>query len=334
MRHAVGTLLASLGLVMLSGVVTVAEAPPAMKVPADAEQAKACQRDWAKYHGLPLETKNSLGMEFLLIPPGEFQMGSPADEAGRLGDSEGPVDVTLTNAFYLAKCEVTQQVYQTVTGKNPSWFRPDGFGKELVVGLETAQFPVENVNCLQAAEFCKQLTALEHKNGTLSVDWVYRLPTEAQWEYACRAGTETPWHTGRELTFEFANIGGHSKLPGTLNRTTTVGRYPPNAWGLHDMHGNVAEWCNDGLSRKLPGGRNPFTAPLVDFPPQAAGFVAAQRPTYQRLHRGGWFGTSADYCRSACRLTDSPLNAGNTRGLRVARNYVGGDSLPAANGSR
>lgn len=321
------------GLSLLCGIATAAEVPSPVDCPVTAELAQTAQRDWAKHHGLPVEMKNSLEMEFLLIPPGRFTMRSPIFEPGQ-PESEASVDVTLTNAFYLARHEVTQHSYQTVMGKNPSWFCSNGPGKERVLGMDTARFPVDNVNCLEAADFCKKLTTLEYENGKLPQDWVYRLPTEAQWEYACRAGTESPWNTGREPTPATANLGGYVKLSGALQRTTTVGSYPPNAWGLHDMHGNVQEWCNDGHSAKLPGGKDPFTPPLVNFPPRAAGFVAAQRPAYYRMYRGGGWGSAPATCRSGNRSTDSPLNAGNMAGFRVARVYVGAASLPAADAPR
>lgn len=193
----------------------------------------------------PKEITNSIGMKLVLIPAGEFQMGSPDSEEGRQ-DNEGPVHrVRITRPFHMGQFEVTQAEYERVMGTNPSKFSENGFSNR-VSGMDTSRFPVDCVSWDDAQEFCRKLSVLE-KNRAVR----YRLPTEAEWEYACRAGTTTPFHCGRELTGRDANVNG--KFPsGTteegpfLERTTTVGSYKPNAFGLYDMHGNVLEWCVDG----------------------------------------------------------------------------------------
>ena len=166
---------------------------------------------------------NDLGMEFRLIPPGTFQMGS-----NRLGGLERPVhEVTITKAFYLGVFEVTQEQWEAVMGTNPSYFKDP-------------KRPVENVSWHDAQGFCRKLS--EREGGE------YRLPTEAEWEYGCRAGTTTAYYWGDEFDGDYAwcedNSGGTSH---------PVGSRKPNVWGLHDMAGNVYEWCADTFSRYASG---------------------------------------------------------------------------------
>jgi formylglycine-generating enzyme required for sulfatase activity len=206
----------------------------------------------------PLAITNSIGMRLLLLRPGQFRMGSPESEAERY-DREGPPRlVRINRGLLIAAYPVTQEQYFQVMGSNPSWFSPSGGGREKVlrrtlgffarVGLlETRRFPVESVSWHDAMEFCRRLSELpeEKKEGR-----VYRLPTEAEWEYACRAGTETPFHCGLSLSSLQANFDGSLPYGGAekgpfLERTSEVGSYPPNVWGLYDLHGNVWEWCLD-----------------------------------------------------------------------------------------
>jgi formylglycine-generating enzyme required for sulfatase activity/predicted Ser/Thr protein kinase len=188
------------------------------------------------------EFVNSVGMKMRRIPAGTFQMGSPESEIGRdRNESLHAVDV---RPFCIGVYEVTQDEYQRVMGENPSWFAPDGEGASKVAGLETDRFPVECVSWNDAAAFCRKLSEMP---GEKTTGRVYHLPTEEQWEYACRAGTETAFHTGNGLSTSQANFDGG--IPGgadSLRRTATVGSCTPNAWGLYDMHGNVWEWCQDG----------------------------------------------------------------------------------------
>ncbi len=194
------------------------------------------------------EITNSIGMKLALIQKGEFTMGSPKDEKDHDKDEEQR-SVTIPKAFYMGVYEVTQEEYLKVMGENPSYFTPLAKIKAQV-GKDTSKFPVENVTCLQAKEFCDKLTALAKEKGR-----VYRLPTEAEWEYACRAGTKSATHYGDTLSSKQANFDGTYPYNGAdkgpyLGRTAPVGSYKPNAWGLHDMHGNVWEWCDDKYSPK------------------------------------------------------------------------------------
>jgi formylglycine-generating enzyme required for sulfatase activity len=178
---------------------------------------------------------NSLGMQLVPIEPGEFLMGSPADEPLGNAMEELIHPVEITRPFLIGAHEVTQSEYVAVAGRNPSVFVGD-------------DLPVEHVSWADAAAFCKALGELpaEREAGRR-----YRLPTEAEWEYCCRAGAATPYHTGRRLLPSQARYAFCNR--GEPKQTVSVGSYPPNAWGLHDMHGNVWEWTNDWFSATYYG---------------------------------------------------------------------------------
>jgi formylglycine-generating enzyme required for sulfatase activity len=258
----------------------------------------------------PQAIENSIGMKLVLIPPGKFTMGSPKDEKKRNKDEEQR-EAEIKQAFHLGVHEVTQEQFEKVMGFNPSyfsarasgktgadyeiWSKPGG-GKEKVRELgNTNDFPVENVSWDEAVEFCYNLSALpaECKAGR-----TYRLPSEAEWEYACRAGASSTqvFQVGKSLSSEQANFrgtmpfGGAAKGP-WLERTCKVGSYQPNAFGLNDMHGNVWEWCMD--SYEYEGDR---------------GF---------RVRRGGSWGEGAEQCRSAIRLRRAPDDHRWNLGFRV-----------------
>lgn len=231
---------------------------------------------------LAKEIQNSIGMRFKLIRAGEFSMGSPEWEKGRQ-PNELQRDVAISKSFYLGIYEVTQAEYQAVMEENPSHFSQAGEGADKVAGVPTDRFPVERVSFDDAQEFCRRLSSREE--GT-----IYRLPTEEEWEYACRAGSETAFNTGKSLTREQANIS-----PG-IGCTARVGTYRPNAFGLYDMHGNVGEWCQPDSQRQKENG-----------PETTVGAV-----------RGGGGTNEAAVCRSAHREYKSEYSD-NSVGFRVVR---------------
>jgi formylglycine-generating enzyme len=237
------------------------------------------------------------GIPFCWCPPGTFVMGSPPDEPERRPD-ETQVQVTLTKGFWMAKYETTQGHWKRVMGDLPG-----PLTTELPAGDD---FPVGNLNFAEAEAFCAKLTKLGRQSGDLPKDWEFRLPTEAQWEYACRAGTTTATAFGNNLSSKQANFKGkpyNGAEPGpSLGRAAKVGSYPANAWGLHDMHGNTFEWCRDWYHPKLPGGVDPDL------------YLAKAS---SRVRRGGCWGDEGWPCRSAFRLRFEPERRYDHIGFRV-----------------
>jgi formylglycine-generating enzyme required for sulfatase activity len=230
-------------------------------------------------------------------------MGSPPDEPERRSD-EGQVEVTLTKGFWMGKFEVTQGRWQRVMGEFPHQ-HPAGEGDD---------FPVVEVNYGEAEAFCRKLTELARQTGDLPEGWEFRLPTEAQWEYACRAGTTTATSFGDQLSNKQANFQGRpyngaEKGP-ALNRATPVGSYPANPWGLHDMHGNVCEWCRDWYHSKLPGGDDPDLSSVKG--------TRNRDGTFSRVRRGGAWCDDGWPNRSAFRQRFEPERRSNHIGFRVA----------------
>jgi formylglycine-generating enzyme required for sulfatase activity len=267
----------------------------------------------------PLERiTNSLKMELRLITAGVFQMGSPQTEPER-HLCEGPRHkVHITKAFYLGVFPVTQRAYKAVMGKNPAFFTERAGGGP--------DHPVEHVSWWDAVKFCEKLSILpeEQREGR-----AYRLPTEAEWEYACRAGESTIFHFDDALTStqanfdgnfpyggagprsvlqrlgEFLGFGGNRNRGPFLQRTSKVSTYAPNAWGLYDMHGNVWEWCADYFTGE------PYS-PRPQHDPQGPAQGEA------RVVRGGsWYVVAAD-CRAAARLGATPDERHSDLGFRVA----------------
>ncbi len=241
------------------------------------------------------EAREIEGLALCWCPPGRFRMGSPPDESERR-PGEDPVEVTLTRGFWIGKHEVTQGLWKRVMGAFPGSLDA-GAGDD---------FPVYEINHSEAQAFCQALSVRSHASGALPRDWEFRLPTEAQWEYACRAGTTTAMAFGdtlsrRQANFEGKSYGGAEGGP-SLKRTAKVGSYPANAWGLHDMHGNVFEWCRDWRRAWLPGG--------VD--PEASWF-----PGRSRIRRGGCWADEGWPCRSAFRLGFEPERRHSHIGFRV-----------------
>jgi formylglycine-generating enzyme required for sulfatase activity/tetratricopeptide (TPR) repeat protein len=224
---------------------------------------------------------NSIGMKFVPIPAGEFLMGSPEDCP--LGDPEEEFqhEVRITKPFLLGMCQVTQAQYEKVTGENPSFFN----GPDL---------PVEHLTWNEARRFCELLTASPEE---LAAKRHYRLPTEAEWEYACRAGTATTFNTGDTLEIDHARFA--TKRRSSPKPIAPVGSYPPNAWGLYDMHGNVWEWTSDWFSADY------FReSPLLDPQGPATG-------THHTL-RGGSASVEAHECRCAIRGEAGPVDGPET----------------------
>jgi formylglycine-generating enzyme required for sulfatase activity len=229
-----------------------------------------------------------LALTLLWVKPGEFTMGSPPDEPNRNKAEGRPRRVTLTTGFWLGKTEVTQSQYEAVDGANPSRFTDAG-----------KDAPVERVSWLDAMAWCKKLTARERGAGRLPKGYAYTLPTEAQWEYACRAGTIGDYAGNPDA------MAWHDRNSGET--THLVGRKEPNAWGFHDMSGNVLEWCLDWYG---------------DYPRGAETDPAGPDSGYFRMARGGSWRMKIEVGRSAARAGGSPARRDYTLGFRLALTAV------------
>jgi formylglycine-generating enzyme required for sulfatase activity len=233
------------------------------------------------------EIENAIGMKLVRIEPGKFAMGSPPDEKEREPVEESHA-VEITQPFYLGKFEVTQDEFMKIMNSNPSKFKGD-------------KLPVESISWDEAKEFCAKLS---EKDGR-----TYTLPTEAEWEYACRAGGKTPFSFGDTIATDQANYNGNfiynGGKPGEFReKTTDVGTFKPNAWGLYDMHGNVAEWCEDRYGKdyyKAGAAKDPQGFPFGEF----------------RCVRGGSWIIGPASCRSAFRFNEQPNRGDETLGFRV-----------------
>jgi formylglycine-generating enzyme required for sulfatase activity len=253
------------------------------------------------------EITNSIGMRLRLIPAGRFFMGSTNAE-DRPDDETPKHEVEISTPFYLGVYEVTQGQYERVQGKNPSHFSGSGDGSSAVRNLAgTGDLPVESVTWGEAVGFCRRLGAMP---GEIAAGREYRLPTEAEWEYACRAGTRTAFHFGAALSSTRANFNGRFPEGGAaegpyLGRPAPVGSYAPNAFGLFDMHGNVDEWCQDRY-----GERYYAAGPARDPPGPDQG--------ERRVTRGGSYASLGRCCRSAYRDNALPAARFPGTGFRVA----------------
>jgi formylglycine-generating enzyme required for sulfatase activity len=227
---------------------------------------------------------NNFGMEFIWIPPGEFFMGSPSNENEREpeGCDETLHRVTLSRGFYMGKNLVTQEQWRAVMGDNPSEFKGE------------THLPVEFVNWEDCQRFISKLRLCD---GT-----PYRLPTEAEWEYSCRAGTVTRYHFGDSITPHQANFADFENRANSTWRTSPVGAFAPNSWGLNDMHGNLWQWCHDWF------GDYPRTAVIDPKGPQLG---------IQRIQRGGSWDRDATCSRSAMRRPVPPGLSSASGGCRV-----------------
>jgi len=244
------------------------------------------------------------GVKLCWCPPGQFRMGSPRGEPERRPGEE-QVDVTLSKGFWIGKFEVTQSQWKRVVGE---------FSGQFTAG-EGGNFPVYTINFAEAEGFCQKLTDRAHESGDLPKEWEFRLPTEAQWEYACRAGTTTATSFGDKLSSKQANFQGKpyngAEEGPSLKRTARVGSYPANPWGLHDMHGNVFEWCRDWYHLKLPGGVDP------DLYSAKSSASKSGNGDISRVRRGGCWADEGWPCRSAFRLRFEPERRHDHIGFRV-----------------
>ena len=311
-----------------------ADAPPPAIAPFNAEQAKQHQAAWAKYLGVPVEYTNSLGMKFRLIPPGEFLMGSSPEEIEaalkemensndkewrkhweECVKSEGPQhSVILTQPTYLGIHEVTQADFEKAVGSNPALFKKNALHMEKVEGLDTSKHPLEGVSWNDAIEFCAKLSQQEKLNPwyfragesvTRLAGTGYQLPTEAQWEFACRAGATTKFWFG-DQSMDLAKASWFRSNSG--NRPHPVGELKENSFGLFDVHGNVSEWMQDGWELNY---YDQFAnKPAID--PDGAPQVGTRR-----VIRGGAWDSRAYQCRAAFRNSPDTASAYSI-GFRVS----------------
>ncbi len=232
---------------------------------------------------------NNMGMKFVFIPSGSFSMGSPDNELLRKKD-EIQHNVVLKKGFYLQTTEVTQQQWQDVMGNNPSFFQDCG-----------SHCPVENISWTDAQQFIQKLNERDTHN-------TYRLPTEAEWEYACRAGTTTRYSWGDEADCHKANFGNsplsQECTQSSPGKPSPVGSYQANPWGLYDMHGNVWEWCSDWYG--------PYPVTRVTDP------CGVPHGTH-RVVRGGAYFDPGESCRTANRCWDPPNYRVQDIGFRLVR---------------
>jgi formylglycine-generating enzyme required for sulfatase activity len=275
--------------------------PPAAALPASIPQAASAPRSVIPVQPPP---QHSIPENFVRIQGGTFAMGSPASEFGRDHD-EVRHQVTVSS-FYISQYEVTQAEYQAVMGTNPSKFRGDNL-------------PVENVSWFDAVNYCNERSRREGLTPAYRVDGEnvsrnrgaagFRLPTEAEWEYACLAGANTPFSTGNTITTDQANYNGdpyNNSPKGTYReKPMAVGSFAPNAWGLYDMHGNVGEWCWDWYESYSAGDQTDPVGPPF--------------PSMYRVTRGGSWLNSAQNLRAAYRNNLVPSNRSSFMGFRLVR---------------
>ena len=232
-------------------------------------------------------TVPELNLKMIWVPAGKFMMGSPKSEPGHQTEEENLHQVIISRGFWVGQFEITQSQYEMMMGENPS----------IIVD---PRMPVQKVSWENAMEFCKELTSREMQEDRLPEHWIFNLPTEAQWEYACRADISGPFHFGYE-TDELAdyawfheNSSGSPK-PGGLKK--------PNSWGIHDMHGNLGEWCFDWYGKVYPpdGSVDPITEKASRF----------------KVFRGGTYTDLAERCRAAYRNRIEPSVSNPWIGFRV-----------------
>ena len=258
-------------------------------------QGNIIQRQTKQGTQFAVDLGNDVFLDMVQIPGGTFMMGSPESEEGR-DDDEAQQQVTVDD-FYIGKYEVTQEQWQAIMGNNPASFKKGG------------KYPVEKVSWNDCQEFCEKLS---EKTGL-----TFTLPTEAQWEYACRAGTTTPFYYGETLSTDIANyngkyVYGESKKGVYRQETTEVGSFPANGFGLHDMHGNVWEWCQDDYEKNYQANNKNFqqdankvtaNAVMLVSASFAPNILLANNSQYKSLRGGSWV-SIPNNCRSAIRVND------------------------------
>lgn len=331
-----------------TGAPQVESEPVLLVAPFDSSKAQAAQAALAKQLNVDTKVTNKSGIELILIPPGEYLRGSSeADVAYVLrADSEHVLKalhfvseqpqhrVRITKPFHMASTETTQDQFQKVLGRNTAWFSKAGFGADEIKGQNTSQFPMERVTWFDAIEFCNKLSENEKyspcyelqnierdkdlsiKNASVRIvnGKGYRLPTEAEWEYACRAGTSTAFHCGDALAGNQANVDfgfpfGTATKSLTLNRTSKVASYPANNFGIYDMSGNVNEWCHDAHDDSA----------YREFEKSVATDPVVTKPTENRVVRGGSWKYYGRGARSSHRGANSPESRDSSYGFRVVR---------------
>ncbi|GBO53378.1 serine/threonine kinase [Pseudanabaena sp. lw0831] len=253
--------------------IIIAESPPVPEPPRDPiKRGDKAFRD---------DLGNGVHMEMVRIPSGRFSLGSPTNEIGRR-DNESPISEVNIPAFYMAKFVVTQEQWVAIMGSNPALFR------------ENLQAPVENISWLEAQDFCRKLAARSQH--------LYRLPSESEWEYACRAGTNTAYHFGDGPTelVDYAWFADNAN-----KRSHPVGQKVPNPWGLYEMHGGVWEWCEDVWHDNFNGAPADGSAWVSD------GY------TSRRVRKGGSWSNEAKLCRAASREWHWQSDRYNDIGFRV-----------------
>jgi len=308
-----------------------AEPEPKLQRPAPAaaiftaDEAKGYQARWSEFLGQPVEKSNSIGMKLVLIPQGEFDMGTAPAEIEELlktttsqivrarYQTESPVRrVKIDRPFYMSTQEVTQAEYEKLLQANPSWFSKIGEGSDRVQGSDTSGRPVERITWFDALTFCNRLSEKEGlhpcykiNDGNISFNDEngYRLPTEAEWEYACRAGTAGPFANSTTDAEQPATSFWHDANSGSLTQAAATNK--PNAFGLFDMHGNVWEWCHNEYGAIPAAGE--AGKPIAGSLQGAA----------ERVIRGGSWMDDAIDCRSAVRSDRLPSFRDNTIGFRV-----------------
>lgn len=294
-------------------------APPLATAPFDSSEAKQHQTTWANHLNVPIEVTNSVGMKLRLIPPGEYQMGSPPEEKGRRGEKLHPV--RITEAFYMGVYEVKAKGYAAMVQRH--------LPRDLQDRIEQSDdLPVTEITWFDALYFCNRLSENEglppyyelrqigrgrdfirHADVTVLGGEGYRLPTEAEWEFACRAGTTTKFNTDADILSDYSTRRARKPRPPLL----PGGQTPANAFGLYDMHGNAGEWCFDRFDQNYYD-----RAPRVD--PVCTEVPAGSRTG--RVYRGGSHTHLIENCRSAARMWTKADERGSRRdiGLRVVRN--------------